>query len=80
MTAPRRTAALVAAEAALNRARDRLAAGEPGYDPWRVTEARARYDVALASALDGVGRDVAEPAAVRRIPRARSAVRGRGGA
>jgi hypothetical protein len=75
VTAPRRTAALVAAEAALNRARDALAAGEPGWDPWRVTEAKARYDAALASALDGVGADAPEP----RGPRIPRMVRGRGG-
>lgn len=52
MTAPRRTLALVRAERALQRARERLAAGERGWDPWRVTEAQARYDAALADALD----------------------------
>lgn len=51
MTMPRRTRALVAAEKALQRARDRLAAGERGWDPWRVADAQARYDAALADAL-----------------------------
>jgi hypothetical protein len=67
----------VAAEAALNRARDALAAGEPGFDPWRVTEARARYDAVLAAALDGVGVDAPEPRGpASRVPRM---LRGRGG-
>lgn len=51
MTAPRRTKALVAAERALFRARERLASGEAGWDPWRVAAAQARYDAALNQAL-----------------------------
>lgn len=54
MTAPRRTKALVASERALWRAREDLAAGR--CDPWRVTEAQARYDAALTEALLGGGR------------------------
>lgn len=56
MSAPRRTRALAAADRALQRARERLAAGEPGWDPWRVAEAQARYDAALNEALAGGGR------------------------
>lgn len=52
MTAPRRTLALVRAEASLRRLRARLAAGERGVDPWQVTEAQARYDAALTDALE----------------------------
>lgn len=52
-TAPRRTAALERAQRALDRAREAVAAHEPGWDPWRVAEAQARYDVALQAALDG---------------------------
>lgn len=75
MTAPRRTKTLVAAERALQRARDRLAAGEPGYDPWRVAEAVARYEAALAEALAD-GPAPADAADVGDIPRA---LIGRGG-
>ena len=55
MTRPRRTAALERAQRLLDRARDAVANREPGWDPWRVVEAQARYDAALAAALDGGG-------------------------
>lgn len=79
MTGPRRTAGLVAAETALNRARDAVAAGEPGWDPWRVAEAKARYEAALAAALDGAGGPDAYPEPAGRAGRVPRAVRGRGG-
>ncbi len=52
MTAPRRTQALVRAQAHLDRVRLALAAHEPGVDPWQLAEAQQRYDAALSAALD----------------------------
>jgi hypothetical protein len=40
----------------LDRVRAGVAAHEPGYDPWRLVEAQARYDAALAAALDGLAK------------------------
>lgn len=82
MAEPRRTRALVAAERAVQTARRRLAAGEPGWDPWRVADAEARLAAALADALDGGAAETPEPRDdAGRVPRMlTSAVRRGGGA
>jgi hypothetical protein len=72
VTRPRRTSALDRAQRQLDRVRAGVAAHEPGYDPWRLVEAQARYDAALAAALDGpaepddAGRDLPPRAYVGR--------------
>lgn len=76
MTRPRRTLALDRAARALELARERVAARLPGWDPWRVVDAQARYDAALAAAL-GDGPDDTDPdTASGAVPRA---LVGRGG-
>jgi hypothetical protein len=68
--APRRTLQLERAARALELARSRVAAREPGWDPWRVVDAQARYDAALAAAL-GEPADETDPDAGSRdgVPR-----------
>lgn len=81
MTAPRRTRALAAAERAVHEARRRVAAGQPGWDPWRVAEAEARHAAALAAALAYGTEPAPDPAGDDgRVPRMLTSAVRRGGA